>query len=77
MATHPVIVSVKYWEVKRAELAEAMIQVMNVCGITAWGQTGYKVLDEARRLEGEDAQKRKAAARKPRPSKPRAAARSA
>ena len=32
------------------ELAEAMIQVMNVCGITVWGQTGYKVLDEARRL---------------------------
>jgi alkylhydroperoxidase/carboxymuconolactone decarboxylase family protein YurZ len=33
-----------------AELAEALIQVMNVCGITTWGQTGYKVLDEARRL---------------------------
>ena len=32
------------------ELAEALIQVMNVCGITTWGQTGYKVLDEARRL---------------------------
>ena len=32
------------------ELAEALIQVMNVCGITTWGQTGYKVLDEARRM---------------------------
>lgn len=32
------------------QLAEALIQVMNVCGITTWGQTGYKVLDEARRL---------------------------
>jgi alkylhydroperoxidase/carboxymuconolactone decarboxylase family protein YurZ len=32
------------------ELAEAMVQVMNVCGITTFGQTGYKVLDEARRL---------------------------
>jgi hypothetical protein len=32
------------------ELAEAMIQVMNVCGITTFGQTGYKVLDEAKRL---------------------------
>ena len=32
------------------ELAEAMIQVMNVCGITTWGQTGYKVLDEAKRM---------------------------
>jgi len=31
------------------ELAEALIQVMNVCGITTWGQTGYKVLDEAKR----------------------------
>ena len=28
----------------------ALIQVMNVCGITTWGQTGYKVLDEAKRL---------------------------
>jgi alkylhydroperoxidase/carboxymuconolactone decarboxylase family protein YurZ len=34
------------------ELAEAMIQVMNVCGITTWGQTGYKVMDEANRLVG-------------------------
>lgn len=34
------------------ELAEALIQVMNVCGITTWGQTGYKVLDEAQRLVG-------------------------
>lgn len=32
------------------QLAEAMIQVMNVCGITTWGQTGYRVLDEAKRL---------------------------
>jgi len=32
------------------ELAEAMIQVMNVCGITTFGQTGYKVLDEGKRL---------------------------
>ena len=32
------------------ELAEALIQVMNVCGITTWGQTGYKVLDECKRL---------------------------
>lgn len=32
------------------QLAEALIQVMNVCGITTWGQTGYKVLDEAQRL---------------------------
>ncbi len=32
------------------ELAEALIQVMNVCGITTWGQTGYKVLDHAKEL---------------------------
>ena len=32
------------------ELAEALIQVMNVCGITTWGQTGYKVMDECKRL---------------------------
>lgn len=35
------------------ELAEALIQVMNVCGITTWGQTGYKVLDEAKRLSAD------------------------
>ena len=32
------------------ELAEAMIQIMNVCGITTWGQTGYKVMDHAKAL---------------------------
>jgi len=31
-------------------LAEAMIQIMNVCGITTWGQTGYKVMDHAKAL---------------------------
>ncbi|MEQ9811829.1 MAG: carboxymuconolactone decarboxylase family protein [Azospirillaceae bacterium] len=29
------------------ELAQALIQVMTVCGITTWGQTGYFVLDHA------------------------------
>lgn len=52
------------------ELAEAMVQVMNVCGITTFGQTGYKVLDEARRLTSERqprraSRKRTAAARRP------------
>lgn len=56
------------------ELAEALIQVMNVCGITTWGQTGYKVLDECKRLTqanparaakapGSQAKKKKPAAR--------------
>jgi alkylhydroperoxidase/carboxymuconolactone decarboxylase family protein YurZ len=53
------------------ELAEALIQVMNVCGITTWGQTGYKVLDEARRLTSEQprepARKRPAKGRKTSP----------
>jgi alkylhydroperoxidase/carboxymuconolactone decarboxylase family protein YurZ len=39
------------------QLAEALIQVMNVCGITTWGQTGYKVLDEAKRLTQEKGRK--------------------
>lgn len=54
-----------------AELAEALIQVMNVCGITTWGQTGYKVMDEAKRLTSAaggagkaGAGKKKSAARK-------------
>jgi len=42
------------------ELAEAIIQVMNVCGITTFGQTGYKVLDEAKRLTAISSQKEKA-----------------
>jgi len=37
------------------ELAEALIQVMNVCGITTWGQTGYKVMDECKRLTADKA----------------------
>jgi len=37
--------------------------VMNVCGITTWGQTGYKVLDEAKRLIDASAAKRAAAAK--------------
>ena len=45
------------------ELTEALIQVMNVCGITTWGQTGYKVLDEAKRLIDASAAKRAAAAK--------------
>lgn len=32
------------------ELAQALIQVMTVCGITTWGQTGYHVLDHAETL---------------------------
>lgn len=49
------------------ELAEAMIQVMNVCGITTFGQTGYKVLDEAKRLtsKGHGPAKQVAKARAP------------
>jgi alkylhydroperoxidase/carboxymuconolactone decarboxylase family protein YurZ len=46
------------------ELAEALIQVMNVCGITTWGQTGYKVLDEAKRLTEAAAPMRRGPARK-------------
>lgn len=33
------------------ELAQALVQVMTVCGITTWGQTGYKVLDHAAEIE--------------------------
>ncbi|MGE4240787.1 carboxymuconolactone decarboxylase family protein [Ramlibacter sp.] len=39
------------------ELAQALIQVMNVCGITTWGQTGYLVMDEAARLVREKHEK--------------------
>jgi len=46
------------------ELAEAMIQVMNVCGITTWGQTGYKVLDEAHRLLAKKKTKKNTAVKK-------------
>lgn len=46
-----------------AELAEAMIQVMNVCGITTWGQTGYKVMDECKRLTAGKAPAAKAGAK--------------
>lgn len=53
------------------ELAEAMIQIMNVCGITAWGQTGYKVLDEARRLQIEDAKRARGTSGKAGAAKPR------
>ena len=33
------------------ELAEACMQVMAVCGITTWGQTGWKLCDFARQIE--------------------------
>ncbi|HYF19506.1 MAG TPA: carboxymuconolactone decarboxylase family protein [Ramlibacter sp.] len=46
------------------QLAEAMIQVMNVCGITTFGQTGYKVLDECKRLTTQAAGAKKTPARK-------------
>ena len=36
-----------------AELAEACMQVIHVCGITTWGTVGYKVCDTAARLERE------------------------
>jgi AhpD family alkylhydroperoxidase len=36
-----------------AELAEACMQVIHVCGITTWGTVGYKVCDTAARLEAE------------------------
>ena len=34
-----------------AQLAEACMQVMAVCGITTWGQTGWKLCDYAAELE--------------------------
>ncbi len=34
-----------------AQLAEACMQVMAVCGITTWGQTGWKLCDHAAELE--------------------------
>lgn len=34
-----------------AELAEACMQVMHVCGVTTWGKTGYKVVDFIAELE--------------------------
>ena len=34
-----------------AQLAEACMQVMAVCGITTWGQTGRKLCDYAAGLE--------------------------
>lgn len=34
-----------------AQLAEACMQVMAVCGITTWGQTGWKLCDHAAALE--------------------------
>lgn len=36
-----------------AELAEACMQVIHVCGITPWGTVGWKVCDTAARLERE------------------------
>ena len=33
------------------ELAEACMQIMHVCGVTAWGMSGYKVLDYVAALE--------------------------
>jgi len=36
-----------------AELADACMQVIHVCGITTWGTVGYKVCDTAARLEAE------------------------
>lgn len=33
------------------ELAEACMQIMHVCGVTAWGMAGYKVLDYVAALE--------------------------
>jgi alkylhydroperoxidase/carboxymuconolactone decarboxylase family protein YurZ len=34
-----------------AQLAEACMQVMHVCGVTTWGKTGYKVVDHLAELE--------------------------
>lgn len=34
-----------------AQLAEGCMQVMAVCGITTWGQTGWKLCDYAATLE--------------------------
>jgi alkylhydroperoxidase/carboxymuconolactone decarboxylase family protein YurZ len=36
-----------------AELAEACMQVIHVCGITPWGTVGWKVCDTAARIERE------------------------
>lgn len=57
------------------ELAEALIQVMNVCGITTWGQTGYKVLDEARRLSKQRVSGRKRGVARAAPPRPKRTAR--
>lgn len=37
--------------VTSAQLAEACMQVMHVCGVTTWGKTGYKVVDYLAELE--------------------------
>lgn len=34
-----------------AELSDACMQVLHVCGVTTWGMTGYKVCDYAAELE--------------------------
>lgn len=38
-----------------AELAEACMQVMHVCGVTTWGKTGYKVVDHLAELDKQKA----------------------
>jgi alkylhydroperoxidase/carboxymuconolactone decarboxylase family protein YurZ len=45
-----------------AELTEACMQVMAVCGITTWGQTGWKLCDHAAELERQAAARAGAAA---------------
>jgi len=58
------------------ELAEALIQVMNVCGITTWGQTGWQVLDEAKTLsKKQDAARRKSKSASPAATRTRKTAR--
>jgi len=46
-----------------AQLAEACMQVMAVCGITTWGQTGWKLCDHAAELERQAAARAGATAR--------------
>lgn len=36
-----------------AELAEACMQIIHVCGITPWGTVGWKVCDTAARIEAD------------------------
>jgi alkylhydroperoxidase/carboxymuconolactone decarboxylase family protein YurZ len=36
-----------------AELSEACMQIIHVCGITPWGTVGWKVCDTAKRFEAE------------------------